>query len=208
MDILIIDDHSVMRKGLQVVLKRFSQNIHIDEATIGIEALEKIQEKRYDLLILDITLPDVNGLEILQQLKDMGTNTRCVIYSLHPEEVFAKRAFKLGAVGYIHKGADIDEISKALQKVIDGGRYVSAGFAEKLAFYTDKAQLPHESLSGREFQIFLMMAVGKPVSEIAKKTFISVKTVSTYRCRILKKLNVGSNAELTMYAIKNSLINI
>jgi len=206
MKILITDDHSVMRKGLQVVLQRFSHDIHIDEATLGAEALKRLKQNNYDLVILDISLPDINGLDILQQLKDMGVDTRCVIYSLHPEEVFAVRSFKLGAVGYIHKGAGIDEISKALEKVINGGKYVSNDFAEKLAFHTDQNNLPHEKLTEREFQVFLMMASGKSVSEIAKKTFISIKTVSTYRSRILQKMALKSSAELTMYAIKNNLI--
>jgi len=206
MNVLIVDDHSVIRKGLQVILKNFSADMHTDEAADGTEALRRMHEQDYDLLILDITLPDMNGIDVLQHIKDSGIKTRCLVFSFHPEEVFASEAFRLGAAGYLNKNKPYGEIIKAIHKVSEGGKYVSAELAERLAFANEYGKLPHEKLSEKEFQVFLMLAGGKSVTEIAKSSYIPIKTVSTYRAGILKKMNMASNADLTIYAIKKNLI--
>ncbi len=207
MKILIADDHSLLREGLKTIVNGIPSVTAIDEAVDGREALTKIRENNYDLLILDISMPKLSGLDVLQSMKDSGIEYRSLILSLHPEDVYASRAFKLGSVGYISKSASFDEIRIALQKVTAGGRYVSAGLAEQLAFNETENLLPHETLSDREFQVMILLAKGKGLSDIANQICISDKTVSTYRTRVMKKMNMESNAELTIYAMKNKLIN-
>ncbi len=205
--VLIADDHSILREGLKNLMESIPSISVIDEAVDGREALKMIRGSNYDLLILDISMPGISGIDVLQSLKDSGTQCRSLILSLHPEDVYASRAIKLGSVGYISKSASFDEIREAINRVIHGGRYVSAGLAEKLAFNDDNSLLPHEKLSDREFQVMILLANGKSISEIAEQICISDKTVSTYRSRIMKKMDMHCNAELTMYAINNKLIN-
>jgi len=205
--ILIVDDHSVMRKGIRTILKWLSYEVHLDEANTGQDALKKIKEHNFDLIILDISLPDMSGIDILHELMKAGSETKCMMFSIHPEEEYARRVFKLGAVAYIQKGASFDEFKTAVEKVLKGGRYISPGFAEKLVFRNDDDRLPHERLSSREFEIFLMLARGMKNSELAKTYHISAKTVSTYRSRIMQKMNMSCNAELTIYCLKNNLID-
>jgi len=193
--VLIADDHSILREGLKNLMESIPSISVIDEAADGREALKMIRGSNYDLLILDISMPVISGIDVLQSLKDSGTQCRSLILSLHPEDVYASRAIKL------------DEIREAINRVIHGGRYVSAGLAEKLAFNDDNSLLPHEKLSDREFQVMILLANGKSISEIAEQICISDKTVSTYRSRIMKKMDMHCNAELTMYAINNKLIN-
>ena len=207
MKILIADDHSLLREGLKCIVKEIPLVTHVDEAADGRQALTKIRENDYDLLIIDISMPRLSGLDVLQSMKDSGIECRSLILSLHPEDVYASRTFKLGSVGYVSKSASFDEIRTAIEKVVAGGRYVSAGLAEKLAFNEAENQLPHESLSDREFQVMILLAKGKGLSEIADQICISDKTVSTYRTRIMKKMNMQSNAELTIYTIKSKLIS-
>lgn len=207
MKILIADDHSILREGIKSIIKQIPVVTSVDEASDGKQALSKIRENDYDLLILDISMPKLSGLDVLQSMKDSGIECRSLILSLHPEDVYASRAFKLGSVGYISKTAPFEEVRVAIQKVADGGRYVSAGLAEKLAFNETENMMPHETLSDREFQVMILLAKGKSLLDIADRIFISDKTVSTYRTRILKKMNMQSNAELTIYAMKNKLIN-
>lgn len=207
MRVLIADDHSVLREGVKAIVRSIKSNASIDEATNGRQALSKAKGNGYDLLILDISMPGLSGLDVLQSLKDMGLECRSMILSLYPEEVYAGRAFKLGSVGYVSKCAPYDEIKHAIQKVINGGRYVSPGLAEKMVFDELVASLPHDHLSEREFQVMIHLAHGRSLSEIADQICISDKTVSTYRSRIMKKMNMNNNAELTYYAIKNKLIS-
>ncbi len=207
MKILIADDHSLLREGLKCIVKDIPLVDSVDEAADGRQALTKIRENSYDLLILDISMPKLSGLDVLQSMKDSGIECRSLILSLHPEDVYASRAFKLGSVGYISKSASFDEIRLAIEKVAAGGRYVSAELAEQLAFNETENLLPHETLSDREFQVMILLAKGRGLSDIANQICISDKTVSTYRTRIMKKMNMESNAELTIYAMKNKLIN-
>lgn len=206
MRILIADDHSVLREGVKNIVQTINESVRIDEATDGNKAIELIKANSYDLVILDITMPGMGALEILQVMQNSGIRHRTIILSFHPEEHYASRAFKLGAKGYVSKSSRFDEIKKAIVQVAGGGRYVSPTLAEKLAFREDAETLPHEKLSDREFQVMQLLARGKSITEIAKTTFITDKTVSTYRARILKKMNMKTNAELTIYALKNKLI--
>jgi two-component system, NarL family, invasion response regulator UvrY len=208
MRILIADDHSVVREGLKQCVKTLDEVRLIDEAVDGNDAWTKIKDGSYDLVILDVSMPGMSGLEVLQKIKDRNLQTHILILSVHPQEQYAIQAFKLGASGYISKDNAFDELTVAIKKIASGGRYIGRAFAEKLAFsgFDPSEKLSHEKLSGREFQVMLMLAKGKSVTEIAKDIFISDKTVSTYRTRILEKMGMKKNAELTIYAIKNNLI--
>lgn len=208
MKILIADDHAIVREGLKQIVKTLPEVTLIDEASEGNEALLKIKEVGYDLIILDISMPGMSGLDILQRISSRNINTRVLMLSLHPQEQYAIRAFKLGASGYLSKDSAFEELTTAINKIAAGGKYVSPAFAEKLIF-TDPEQAGenlHDSLSDREFQVMIMLAKGKTVVEIAKKIFISDKTVSTYRSRIMEKMDMKKNADLTLYAIKHNLI--
>ena len=208
MKILIADDHSIVREGLKQYVKTLDEVSLIDEAVEGNEAWKKIKDGCYDLVILDVSMPGMSGLDVLQKIKERNLKTRVLILSVHPQEQYAIHAFKMGASGYLSKDSAFEELTLAIKKIASGGRYVASAFAEKLAFngYDPDACRLHEKLSEREFQVMVMLAKGKSVTEIAKEIFISDKTVSTYRTRILEKMGMKKNAELTIYAIKNNLI--
>jgi two-component system invasion response regulator UvrY len=208
MKILIADDHAIVREGVKQIVKSLPEVTLIDEAWEGYQALEKIKAEEYDLVILDISMPGLSGLDILQNLKHRNLKTNVLILSLYPQEQYAIRAFKLGASGYLSKNSAFEELTEAIKKISAGGKYISSSIAEKLLFDdpVKALQNPHEALSEREFQIMLMLARGKSVTEIAKDIFISDKTVSTYRARIMEKMGLKKNADLTLYAIKNNLI--
>jgi DNA-binding NarL/FixJ family response regulator len=208
MKILIADDHSIVREGLKQYVKTLDEVKLIDEAVDGNEAWAKIKNGSYDLVILDVSMPGMSGLDVLQKIKEQKFKTPVLILSVHPQEQYAIRAFKLGASGYISKDNAFEELTLAIKKIASGGRYIGNALAEKLVFngYDPGNKLPHEKLSDREFQVMVMLAKGKSVTEISKEIFISDKTVSTYRARILEKMGMKKNAELTMYAIKNNLI--
>lgn len=208
MKILIADDHAIVREGVKLIVKTLPEVKLIDEASDGKEALAMLTKTTYDLAILDISMPEMSGLDLLQQIKLMNIKTRVLILSFHPQEQYAVRAFKLGASGYLSKDSAFDEMALAIRKIAEGGKYVSAAFAEKLLFneVSSVNQQLHESLSEREFQVMIMLAKGKSVSEIATEIFISDKTVATYRTRILEKLQMKKNAEITIYALRNKLI--
>ena len=208
MKILIADDHSIVREGLKQYVKTLSEVKMIDEAVNGNEAWAKIKDGCYDLVILDVSMPGMSGLDVLLKIKERKLKTRVLILSVHPQEQYAIHAFKLGASGYLSKDSAFEELTLAIKKIASGGRYVASAFAEKLAFngYDSDTHALHEKLSAREFQVMIMLAKGKSVTEISKEIFISDKTVSTYRARILEKMGMKKNAELTIYAIKNNLI--
>lgn len=205
MKILIADDHSIFREGIKSALSNFPIVSHLDEATNGKETLDKIKRNQYDLIILDISMPEINGLDILQRTKDMNIESKIVVMSFHSELHYAKRAIKLGAVGYIPKALSLNEIIAAIRKVSEGGKYVSPSLAENLAFSNDDA-MPHQKLSDREYQVMLMMIEGKTLSEIADHLFITSKTVSTYRSRILQKMGMKTNSDIIIYGHKNKLL--
>jgi two-component system, NarL family, invasion response regulator UvrY len=208
MKILIADDHSIVREGLKQYVKTLDEVKLIDEAVNGNEAWAKIKAGNYDLVILDVSMPGMSGLDVLQKIRSRNIKTNVLILSVYPQEQFAIRAFKLGASGYISKDCAFEELILAIKKITAGGRYISSAFAEKLALnnFDSDSRMLHEQLSERELQVMLMLAKGKSVMEIAKEIFISDKTVSTYRTRILEKMGMKKNAELTIYAIKNNLI--
>lgn len=208
MKILIADDHAIVREGVKLILKSLPEIKQIEEAADGNDAFTKISNTDYDLVILDISMPGMSGLDVLQRMKDRNIGTKVLIFSFYPQEQYAIRAFKLGASGYLSKDSASEELAMAIRKIVSGGKYVSAALAEKLIFQDAKlnGKLPHEQLSEREFQVMILLAKGKSVMEIAEEIFISDKTVSTYRTRIMEKMNLKKNADLTMYAIKNKLI--
>ena len=208
MKILIADDHSIVREGLKQYVKTLDEVKLIDEAVNGDEAWTKIKAGNYDLVILDVAMPGMSGLDVLQNIKSRNIKTHVLILSVYPQEQFAIRAFKMGASGYISKDSAFEELILAIKTITSGGRYIASAFAEKLAldgFNSDTHNL-HEKLSERELQVMVMLAKGKSVTEISKEIFISDKTVSTHRAHILEKMGMKKNAELTIYAIKNNLI--
>jgi len=207
--ILIADDHPIVRKGLKDIIKETSDMEVVDEASNGQEVLEKVRKNDFDIVVLDISMPGRNGLEILKELKSEKPEISVLILSVHPEDQYAIRVLKAGASGYLTKDSAPDELISAIRKVSMGRKYVSSALAEKLASALelgDKRPL-HETLSDREYEVMCMIASGKTTKEIAKGLFLSVKTVSTYRSRILEKMHMKSNAELTHYAIKNQLVD-
>lgn len=206
--ILVVDDHPIIRKGLKQIIEETYDLIVEEEASNGYEVLEKIHKKNFDVIILDLAIPGINGLDVLKQLKKIKPNLPVLILSMYPEEQYAVRVLKAGASGYLTKESAPEELVKAIWKVKNGGKYISSSLAEKLAFNisVDSNKMVHELLSDREFQVMCMIASGKTVSEIAVELLLSVKTVSTYRYRILDKMNLNSNAELTYYAFENNLI--
>lgn len=208
MKILIADDHSVVRKGLKQVLVDLNIFSTIEEAQDGYEAFEKIKKVAYDFVILDISMPGLSGLDILQKLKTLGIKRNILVLSAHPESQYAIRSLRLGANGYLSKDSAFKEMELAIQKTLTGQKYISSEVAEKLAFKVldDPEALLHETLSEREFQVMCLLAKGVPVIEIGKKLNISDNTVSTHRMRILGKMGMTKNAQLTLYAAKNNLI--
>ncbi len=207
--ILIADDHPIVRQGLRQIITETFDMVVADEASNGWEALSKVRASYYDVVLLDISMPGLHGLDIIRQLKNERPRLPVLILSIHPEEQYAVRAFRAGASGYLTKESAPDELLAAIQKVSIGGKYVSSSLAEKLAsdLETGAEQLPHETLSDREYQVMCMIAVGKTVTKIAEELSLSVKTVSTYRSRILGKMRMRNSAELTYYAIKNRLVD-
>ena len=206
--VLIADDHPIVRQGLRQILAGTDDMVVAGEAVNGQEALEQVQAGEWDVLVLDITLPDRSGFDILKEVKRDQPHLPVLVLSIHAEEQFAVRLLKAGASGYLTKENAPDELVKAIRKVMDGGKYISPGLAETLAFGLDATsdQPRHETLSDREFQVMQLMASGKTPMEIAEVLSLSAKTVSTYRTRLLEKLNLKTNAELIRYAFEHDLI--
>jgi len=207
--VLIADDHAVVRQGLKQILGDTRDMLVAGEAVNGQEVLAKVRAEPWDVVVLDISMPDRSGLDILKQLRSERPRLPVLVLSMYSEDQYALRVLKAGGSGYLAKDSAPDELVKAIRKVVGGGRYVSAFLAERLAFEigADPSKLPHETLSDREFQVLSRIAAGRSVTEIATELFLSVKTVSTYRARMLEKMNLGTNAELIQYAIQNHLID-
>ena len=210
MKILIADDHALFREGLKQILQENFEGAVLDQASNGYEVLDKISGNDYDLLLLDIAMPGISGLDVLKQLRIIRPKLHALVLSMYPEGQYAVRAIRAGASGYLTKRSASDELIEAINKVLNGGIYVTTAIAEKLMidFRPDTGKPPHELLSDREFQIFCMIAAGKTVSTIAEELNLSVKTVSTHRVHILDKMNMKNSAELTNYAIKYPVINL
>jgi len=206
--ILIADDHPIVRKGLKEIIEVTPDMMVGDEASNGQEALEKVRKNDFDVVLLDISMPGRSGLEILKELKSEKPELSVLILSMHPEEQYAVRVLKAGASGYLTKESAPDELIAAIRKASIGRKYISSSLGEKLAFDLEiDAEKPlHETLSDREYEVMCMIASGKTISEIAEKLFLSVKTISTYRSRILEKTRMKSSAELIHYALKNRLV--
>jgi two-component system, NarL family, invasion response regulator UvrY len=208
MKVLIADDHAIVRGGLKQIVKRIKDVSTIDEAEEGYEALAKIEGNMYDLVILDIHMPGLSGFDILKILQDRNEKANVLILSIHPQEQYAVRALHLGASGYLCKDCIYDELESAINKIIEEHKYISTSLVEKIVFDKkgDITKFSHERLSEREFQIMCMLARGISVKEIAAELFISDKTVSTYRYRIFAKMRISKYTDLTLYALRNRLI--
>jgi len=207
--ILIADDHAIVRKGLVQILTEAPEAFVIDESGSGEEAIAKAAHNDYDLVILDISMPGKGGLEVLKELKDHNTELPVLMLSMQPEDQYAVRALRSGASGYVTKGSAADELVGAIRKILAGGRYISSSLAENLVYglISDEGRPLHEALSVREDQVMRMIAAGKATREIARELSLNVKTVSTFRTRLLHKMKMKSNAELTHYAIQKNLLD-
>ena len=206
--ILIADDHTVVRKGLRQILLDEFPAAEIEEVADGGELVKKVMVAKWDVVVSDLSMPGRSGLDALQQIKLTHPDLPVLILSIHPEEQYALRALKSGAAGYLCKDTAPDELVKAVQKVLLGKKYISQTIADKLAntFSSDTSIQAHEGLSDREFDVMKFLANGKSVSEIANTLSLGVTTVSTYRARVMTKMNLKSNSDLTKYAIENNLL--
>jgi two-component system, NarL family, invasion response regulator UvrY len=207
-EVFIADDHAVVRRGIKQILADDPEITVIGEASNAEEIMQQLYEKHWDVLILDITMPGKSGLDVLIELRQRKPDMKILILSMHPEEEVALTALKSGAAGYLNKSSVPGELVKAVKRINLGGRYITTSLAESIAFSIEKdpAILPHQYLSDREFQVMCLIASGNTLTEISKILSLSIKTVSTYRTRILEKLNMNTNVELTHYAIKHRLI--
>lgn len=208
-DVLIVDDHPIVIAGLKQVFSVTTDIKTTGEANNGQQALEKIEQHHYDVVLLDISMPGENGIELLKIIKAEKPNLPVIILSTHPEDQYAVRALKAGASGYVTKVANPAVLIDAIRKAATGHKYISPTLAENLANYieVDAPHPLHENLSNREFQVMGMIASGKSINAIADELCISEKTVRTYKARIMEKLNLHNDAQLTRYAIKNNLID-
>ena len=207
--LLIVDDHQIVREGLKQILSETSDIVAAGEASNGGEALSKVWKNNYDIVLLDIYMPGKSGLEVLKELKNAKPKLKILLLSMYPEEHYAVRGLRAGASGYLTKDKAPDELIDAIRRVSLGGKYVSASLAEKLAFDLEKDsdKPPHERLSDREYEVMRLIASGKTVKDIAQELSLSVKTISTYRARLLMKMDMENNAQITRYAIQNTLID-
>lgn len=208
MKVLICDDHKIVRVGIKYLLEQMPEVKEIEEAENGNDAISILRHKNFDLVLLDISLPGISGLEVLQQIKVNWHHINVLVLSMHPQEQYAIRALKLGASGYLTKDTASEELLIAVRKIAAGGKYISFSMAEHLALYIDNETVEHKhsNLSKREFEIMIMLANGKSLLEIGNELFISNKTVSTYRTRIMAKMELSKNTELTKYCMENHLI--
>lgn len=208
MRILIADDHFVVRQGLKYILAGAFKRASFGEAANSQQTLERVAKERWDVVILDLTMPGRSGLEVLSEIKRSHPLLPVLILSVHPEDQFAVRLLKAGAAGYMTKESAPEELVGAVSKAIAGGRYISPGLGEQMAslLVRDVDAAPHEMLSDREFLILRLIASGKPVGAIARELSLSVKTISTYRGRLLEKMGLTNNAQLVHYAFHNNLV--
>jgi two-component system invasion response regulator UvrY len=206
--ILIVDDHAVVRDGVKRIFAEPGAVV-FGEASTGLEALELARKENWDLAVLDLTLGNDSGLEVLKEFKQIRPRLPVLILSMHSEEQYARRAFKAGASGYITKDSSRTELAKAVNQLMSGGRYITSALAERLVFDLGRGsdRPPHEALSDREFQVMRLIASGRTVTQIAGLLSLSDKTISTYRARLLEKMGMRTNAELTRYAIQNKLVD-
>jgi len=206
--VLIADDHAILRSGLKEILMRELPGVVCGEAENARDVIDQVERDSWDLVLLDVTMPGPSGIEVLRDLQRLQPRLPVLVLSMHPENQYGRRVLKAGAAGYMNKDVAADELIKAIRKVLSGGRYVSPTLAERLASELgDTSGRPaHELLSDREFEVLRLIAAGKTVSEIAGTLHLSVTTVSTYRARILEKMELSTTAELMHYGLRNGLI--
>jgi two-component system invasion response regulator UvrY len=206
---LIVDDHSLVRNGLTQILARTYPGAEIAEARDARTALAFVTEKKLDVVLLDISLPGQSGLDVLKQIKELQPDAKILILTMHPEDQYAVRVLKAGASGYLTKDSASEEVAIAIKKILAGGTYISAALAENLAsnLHAPSQKLPHDRLSDREYQILRMIGIGKSVKEIAYELSLSIKTISTYRARVLAKLKFKGNADVIRYAMRDRLVD-
>lgn len=208
LNLLIADDHSIVRRGLRQILEETPDLQVGGEAANGREVMEKVRARSWDALVLDLAMPGASGLDVLKQVKEHSPSLPVLILSMHEQDQYAARALKAGASGYLPKESAPEELVNAIRRICAGGKYLTVEQVLKLGCLSRNAdgQLPHESLSDREFQVLRLIASGKAVSQIGIELKLSVKTVSTYRMRLLEKMRLKNNAELTHYGVKNGLV--
>jgi two-component system invasion response regulator UvrY len=206
--ILIADDHSVVRKGLKQILKGEFPSVHIEEAANAEDLLKKVMAEEWDMVISDISMPGKSWLDVLAQIRQVHPKLPYLVLSMYPEEQYAIRVLKAGASGYLNKDSLPEELLKAVNRVLSGKKYITPSTAEKLAttFGQNGSEFTHESLSNREFEVLKLLAAGKSVSDIAEQLSLSASTISTYRARIMLKMNLKTNADLILHAINHKLI--
>jgi DNA-binding NarL/FixJ family response regulator len=205
---LIVDDHTITRAGLRRILSDTTQSILVGEAANGAEAMELVMSEQWDIVMLDISLPDRSGLEVLKAIKKARPALPVLVLSMYPVDQYALRVLRAGGAGYLTKESAPDQLLEAVRRITSGLRYITPEVAECIAqdWNRNPVQSVHETLSDREFEVMRLIASGKSVGDIAKDLSLSVKTVSTYRTRVLQKLHLRHNAELTHYAVINNLI--
>lgn len=209
MKVLIVDDHAILRQGIRQILEKAVDLAQVGEAGSAAEAMRLVRQQAWDFAILDIALPDRSGIELLKLVRNERPRLPVLMLSMYAEDQYAVRAMRAGAAGYLTKESAPDELASAVRKIAAGGKYITASLAEKLALALDDNadRAPHEQLSDREYQVLVLIASGRSTSEIADELKLSVKTISTYRTRILDKMDMKHNAELTHYAVRNGLIS-
>jgi len=208
--ILLVDDHAIVRQGVRQLLLNHGVAREVVEAETGAQALASLDGGPFDIILLDISLPDMNGVEVLKRAKRRAPRTPVMMFSMYREDQYAVRSLKAGAAGYLSKTVTAAQMIEAIRQVAAGRKYVSPALAEALADYVsfDSDQLPHEKLSDREYQTLCMLASGKRLTDIAHALSLSVKTVSVYRARLLEKMKLRNNAELTFYVMSNRLVDL
>lgn len=208
--VIIVDDHPIIREGIKQITAKTNDIIVIDEASNRTELKKILREKKFDVILLDISLPGQNGIEILKEIKENFPDFKVLILSIHTEMEYIRRCFMLGASGYLTKESAPDELVQAIRKVFNGGKYINYSIADSLSSYFqyETQNLLHEKLSSREYEVFLKIAQGKSIKDISSELYLSEKTISTYRSRILEKMSLKNNAEIIYYAIRHKLINV
>ena len=207
MKVLIADDHAVVRRGVREILEEAPLGLAVDEAGSAGETLKAVRDNAYDIVLLDIAFPDGSGLDVLRQIGIHSPQTRVLVLSMYPEVQYAQRALRSGACGYLTKDSTPTELVVAIQKVIAGGKYITLALAERLAneIGEEVEKASYETLSDREFQVLTRLGAGRSIPEIAAELSLSPKTVSTYRARLLEKLNLKTTADIVHYVIENRL---
>jgi two-component system, NarL family, invasion response regulator UvrY len=207
--VIIADDHPVVLKGLREIILESFEDARVDATSKGYDLIQGVQNNDYDLVLLDISLPDINGLDVLKEIRKKRPKLPVIIVTMYPEEHYAVRAIRAGAYGYLTKGSASEELVTAARKVLSGKRYISPSLAEKMMFdfESDAEKPPHEKLSNREFQVMRMIGRGRTNKEIAEELHLSMNTVRTYRVRILEKIGVKGTSDLIHYAVTHNLID-